>query len=112
MTREEQYALIETAKESLMRWAGSQRIPVHRIEYVVPFVDTNFGLNAWFFYETDEQLQQAEGKGWSDRLSTALARLLRNLGYAPEWLLKIQFFFDSHENVVRHYEGSYFYRLR
>ncbi|HEU5115880.1 MAG TPA: hypothetical protein VFT74_04320 [Isosphaeraceae bacterium] len=106
MTRDEQFALIETARDSLMRWAGAQRIPLHRMEYVVPFVDTNFGLSAWFFYKTDEQLRQAEENGWSDRLSACLVEVLRDLGYAPDWLWRIRFFFDSHENVLRHYEGS------
>ena len=112
MTRDEQFAYIETARASILQWARERGIPLHRIEFVAPFVDTNFGLSSWFFYETDEQLRCAGDMGWPDHLDTHFIEALRVLGYAPEWLSNVRFFYDSHENVVNHYEGSYFYRLR
>jgi hypothetical protein len=112
MTRDEQFAYIETAKGNVLAWAKKQGIPLVRVEYVFPFVDTNFGLSAWFFYETDDQLQRSEAMGWPDRLVSRLTEVLEGLGYPAGWLSKISGYFDSHENVVRNYEGSYFYRLR
>ncbi len=112
MTRDEQFAYIETAKGDVLAWAKKKGIPLARIEYVVPFVDTNFSLSAWFFYETDDQLQRSEEMEWPVRLVSELRQVLKRLGYPAAWLSKITGFFDSHENVVRNYEGSYFYRLR
>jgi hypothetical protein len=33
-------------------------------------------------------------------------------GYPAAWLPDVAFDIDSHENVERNYDGSYFYRLR
>lgn len=112
MTREEQFAFIASAKASVLASARRDGIPLHRIEFVVPFVDDDFGLWVWFFYETDDQLQSAVRTGWSEALKAELLRALRSTGYAEEWLDAVGFAFDSHENVLRDYEGSYFYRLR
>jgi hypothetical protein len=112
MTRCGQFAWIDSAKKDLLRWAEEQGIPLHQMEFVVPFVDTDFSLSAWFFFETDEQLQRSNASGWPERLSTRFTEVLATFGYPAAWLTKIGFFWDSHENVVRNYEGSYFYRLR
>ena len=112
MTREQQFAYIDLARKSFLPWATGRGIPLRRIEFVVPFVETNFGLSVWFFYETDEQLGRSGVERWPDRLTGSFIGLLRTLGYAPDWLTQVVFTFDSHENVVQNYEGSYFYRLR
>jgi hypothetical protein len=112
MTRSDQLAYIESARTNLMAWAKGQDIPLHRMEFVVPFVDTNFGLSAWFFFETDAQLRRSGALGWPERLSARLTEVLATLGYPAPWLRKIGFYWDSHENVVRNYGGRYFYRLR
>lgn len=40
-----------------------------------------------------------------------LAILAEN-GYPADWLADTSFEVDSHENVERNFDGSYFYRLR
>jgi hypothetical protein len=112
MTRDEQFSSIEAASERLLRWANGRSIPLHRMEFVVPFVDTNPGLTVWAFFETDEQLRRAGDLGWPVQLAAYFTGALRALGYAPEWLPEVRFMYDSHEAVCRDYEGSYFYRLR
>ncbi len=112
MTRNEQFAYIEAARQHVLGWARSNGIALHRIEYVVPFVDTDFRLSVWFFYETDAQLQKARALRWSQRLMKTMKSCLRSLGYAEECISAVSFTFDSHENVERDYQGSYFYRLR
>ena len=112
LTRDEQFTCVERARADVLRLARREGIPLHRIEFVIPFVPTDLGLGAWFFYETDDQLRRAEAAGWSAVLTAALTRALGSAGYAEEWLGEIGFTFDSHEHVVRDYEGSYFYRLR
>ncbi len=112
MTRSDQFACIASARTSLLKWAEEQGISLHRIEFVVPFVDADFKLSAWFFFETDEQLRRSDAMGWPERLSARFTEVLSALGYPAAWLTKIGFSWDSHENVIRNYEGSYFYRLR
>ena len=112
MTRSDQFAYIDSAKKDLLEWAEEQGISLHRIEFVVPFVDTDFSLSAWFFFETDEQFGQSGATGWPERLSARFAEVLAALGYPAALLTKIGFVWDSHENVIRDYGGSYFYRLR
>ena len=112
MTRDEQFAYIEAARTSILQRARERGIPLQRMEFVVPFVDTDFGLSAWFFYETDEQLRRAGDTGWPNQLETHFTEALRVLGYAPDWLSNVEFFYDLHENVFINYKGSYFYRVR
>ena len=112
MTQDEQRTLIQGAKAKLLRWADERGMPLHRIEFVLPLMPSDFSLSAWFFFETDEQLQRAQEVQWTDQLASQFNIVLRELGYAPERLPEISFRFDSHENVVRDYAESYFYRLR
>src|SRR5262245_8275256 len=112
MTRDEQFSSIEAASASPLRWARRRSTPLHRIEFVVPFVDTNPGLTAWVFFEADDQLRRAGDLGWPVQLAAHFTGALRVLGYAPGWLSEVRFVYDSHEAVCRDYEGSHFYRLR
>jgi hypothetical protein len=112
MTRSDQFAYIEAARANLLRWAPEHGIPLHRIEFVVPSVDTDLGLSAWFFFETDEQLRRSKAMGWPQRLSTRFTEVVVGLGCPATWLPEIRFVLDSHENIIRNYEGSYIYRLR
>ena len=112
MTRADQFACIEFARTNLMRWAEEQGISLYRIGFVVPFVETDLGLSAWFFFETDEQLRRSGAMGWTGRLSARLMDVLEALGDSAPWLTNMGFVWDSHENVIHNYEGSYFYRVR
>ena len=112
MTRDEQFAIIDKARGIILAWAHAEGIPLNRIEFVVPFVATDFGLSTWFFYESEAHRQQSERMGWSPKLKKAFARILSAEGYSTDWLPAVDFVFDSHENVVTNYHGSYFYRLR
>ena len=83
MTRSGQFAWIDSAKKDLLRWAEEQGIPLHQIEFVVPFVDTDFSLTAWFFFETDEQLRRSGAMGWPERLSARFTRVLAEVRKDP-----------------------------
>jgi hypothetical protein len=112
MTRADQFACIDQAQVSVLTWAQEAGIPLHRVEFVVPFISDDFSLSAWFFYETEDQLRGSEQAGWSAVITSTFTRALQSAGYAEEWLREVNYMFDSHEHVVRDYEGSYFYRLR
>ena len=112
MTREDQFRLIEGARERLMNWAHARGIPLVRLDFLVPFVADDFSLSAWLFYDTDASAAAREADGTTATLRHEFLAALRALGYPERWAGDITFNVDSHENVVRSYEGSYFYRLR
>jgi hypothetical protein len=112
MTREEQFRFVETARERLISWAHAHGIPLVRVEFLVPFVADDFSLSMWLFYDTDASAVALEANGTTATLRREFLAALRALGYPERWLGEIAFDVDSHENVARSYEGSYFYRLR
>ena len=111
MTRDQQFAYLDLARKQLISWSCKQNVPLHRIEYVVGFGD-DFSLATWLFFETDKQRDMADTANWPTELATLFIETLRSAGYAEEWVSKIRFLHDSHENVLRNYKGSYFYFLR
>jgi hypothetical protein len=112
MTREEQFRIIEAARERLISWAHARGIPLARLEFLVPFVADDFSLSTWLFYDTDASAAALEADGTTATVRREFLAAVRTLGYPERWADEIDFSVDSHENVVRSYEGSYFYRLR
>lgn len=112
MTRAEQFGFIDAARKRLLKWVDAQRVPLVHVEFVVPFVEDDFSLAAWLFYDTDASAGIYGADGTTAALQDKFLTMLRELGYAEQWIAKVDFVADSHENVVRNYEGSYFYRLR
>ena len=60
MNRQEQFQLIEAAKTEILKWAKAENIALFRVEYVVPFVEDDFSLSTWFFYDMGEMVKQYE----------------------------------------------------
>ncbi len=112
MNRSAQLTSVEAARPEILAWATREQIPLHRVEYVAPIAEDDLVLSVWLFYDTDLSLATCRGDGTSDRLQRQVLAILAGLGYPAEALALVRFFDDSHENVERTYEGSYFYRLR
>ena len=112
MTRAQQFGFIDAARKRLLEWAQAQHIPMVHIEFVVPFVESDFSLAAWLFYDTDTSVAIHGADGVTAALQDRFRATLRELGYPEQWIAKVDFVVDSRENVVQNYEGSYFYRLR
>ena len=112
MTREQQFRFIETSRERVISWAHARGIPLVRLEFLVPFVADDFSFSAWLFYDTDASAAARAADGTTAALRREFLAALLELGYPDSWTGDIEFCVDSHENVVRSYEGSYFYRLR
>ncbi len=110
--RERQLSQAEAAKAQLLEWATTAGVPLVHVEVVSPFAKTDFGLSVWLFLDSDASVARLEADGTIDRLRQEFLSRLSAAGYPPEWLPDITFGVDSHENVVRNYEGSYLYRLR
>jgi hypothetical protein len=107
-----QFKIIEAAKEKLIRWAKSQDIPLFNVEFVVPFVDNDFGLFVWLFYTLNQMVEELSMIGISEKVKSEFINILFELGYPKILIQFVEFEFDSDENVQKNYEGSYFYRLR
>jgi hypothetical protein len=55
---------------------------------------------------------EAEKSGLASKIKEAVYEEMEKVGRGPREAIRIDFEFDSHENVVRDYEGDYFLRLR
>jgi hypothetical protein len=112
MTRDDVFRIIDEADARVLPDQLKQDGGVTRIEHVVPFVEDDFSLWVWAFYETDRDLQAALDCGASSGFQSLYVTALRECGYDSAWLNEVGFTFDSIENVDANYEGSFFYRLR
>ena len=92
-------------------WAKTKNIPLYHIEIIVPFVENDENLHVVFFLDTEVMKEHALSSGLDEKLEAKYKLELKNNKY-PYNLAKITFEYDSHENVVQNYEGSYFYRMR
>jgi len=106
------YACCERAVATTRRWSETRGLPLHRIETVAAFERWSRDLGVWVFYETDSQRARANSDGSSTELQRTLLCALRDEGYPRRWLAKVSVVFDSHETVLREYDGRYFLRLR
>ena len=86
-------------------------ICVRRVEHVATFEDRDKGTEVYVFFPANSDLEQHRGTGKLQEIETRYRHFLSDAGY-PFDRFPVQFYFDSHENVIKNYEGSYFYRLR
>ena len=112
MTRDEQFSFIGAARFEILKWSASEGIDLFRVEFIVPFVETDFGLSVWFFYTKNNFVTENEKNDVSEKLKERFLEILKHIRYSKRHLAEINFVFDSNENVEKNYEGSYFYRLR
>jgi hypothetical protein len=110
--RQTQFDHLDAAKKQLLEWAGENGVSLARVEFVVPFVETDFGAAVWLFYQDDAQVMAFDQDGTTSRAQAQFLSFLEQAGYPAEWLPDVAFYIDSQENIDRNYQGSYFYRLR
>jgi hypothetical protein len=110
--RSKQFELIEAGRKRILQWARSEAVPLEHVEYVVPFVETDFGLSAWLFYTTQLHVQSLQNDGTSKRVEERLCQVLAELGYPTAWISQVECRFASKEEVDRDYERSYYNYVR
>jgi hypothetical protein len=110
--RSRQFELIERARKRLMKWAQAENIPLRHVEFVVPFIETDFSLSAWFFYSDELSVASLEGDGTSGRVIQRFKLELANAEYPTHWLSVVECRFASKEVVDRDYAGSYYHYVR
>ena len=109
--RRRQLTDLSAAREELLAWARVHAIPLVHVESVVSF-GADFSVTIWLFYDTDASVADCAGSGTTADVQERFLRILADNGYPAGWLAETSFMVDSHENVERNFEGSYFYRLR
>ncbi|MEP4531624.1 MAG: hypothetical protein ABJ004_00970 [Cyclobacteriaceae bacterium] len=102
----------ETTIKETLEWAKKMNIHLVKIEPVVPFVLTDKEMYLWLFMDTDDRITEYEQSGTIEQIKKHISENLAEHGYQNDYLEKVFFRIDSHQNVVENYEGSYFYRLR
>ena len=107
-----QLSHVNKIKDLTISWAKSVDIKLHNIQTVVPFVLTDKSLGVWLFFDNDQLVQTYNKNGVTDNVKQKYLDFLKNDNYPADYLAQVTFFVDSHENVVKNFEGSYFYRLR
>jgi hypothetical protein len=110
--RRRQFDLLEVARTRVIEWSRAEEIPMEHVEFIVPFVTTDFSVRTVFFYRTRGQVNAREGDGSSGRLCERFKDALREAGYPEEWMGLVRCSFASKQEVDEYYEGSYFYFLR
>lgn len=104
-----QWNIIKKAKKLLMDWSNNDKVNIYDIHFV-PMLD--FRLEVYVFYESNEDVIQNQLSGDTDRVKELFLDALSTLDYKKHFPNRITFIFDSNENVVKNYEGNYFFRLR
>ena len=106
------FKIIGKAKSKLLGWARRREVPIHRIVQVASFEEGSKTLSVFVFYERDTDVMRCSEDGTSESIKGQYLTMLKKLRYPFDKFPKIYFTFDSHEQVEREYEGSYFFRTR
>lgn len=64
------------------------------------------------FYQRDNQISTGEESGLTNRIKSAVVEELERVGRGDRASIRVEFEFDSHENIEANFEGDYFLRLR
>jgi hypothetical protein len=110
--RKRQFDLIAVATAKTLQWAHDKSVILEHIEPIVPFVETDFSLEAWLFLDTEARIEQYSGDGTVNALIAQFRAELGAAGYPADWLEKVTCKLGSKEVVDRDYNGSYYYFLR
>ena len=110
--RKIQFELIEMATKSILNWAHVNDKSLVHIYPVLPFVETDFSLEAWLFLDTENRIDEYRIDGTLEVLKSRFMLELEEVDYPKVWLKSVSFHFDSKEKVDREYEGSFYYFLR
>jgi hypothetical protein len=105
------WAAIKSAEKEFRNWAASNQIPLSRVEHVATFESWDKKTEIYIFFPADSDVQRFRSERKLSEIEHHYHQFLSNADYPfDRW--PVTFYFDSHENVVKNYDGNYFYRLR
>lgn len=108
-------AAIDIAASNLALTARQRGVAINRLELVTTSEPWSASLGVLVSYDTDAELELRNADGTSESLKSEFRdELERSRSVLPFERMpeSISFDFESHENVIRNYRGSYFLRLR
>ena len=105
-----QWRVLEVVRGRFENWLVKQSWAkrVHKIEFI-PHAQT---LEVYVFYKTDADVDDGKSNGVSESVTQKMLSELAESGYPVQASSDVRFTFDSHENILKNYKGSYFLRLR
>ena len=105
--RKDDQGLSEVREKVLARFKNKG---VH--EFIVLYSRKAESFGAYVFYDVDSQIDQSVKTGLSKEIEEAVFKELERVGRGSKEKIKVNFEYDSHENVIQNYEGDYYSRLR
>jgi len=69
-------------------------------------------FRAYIFFRYDRDIQAAHQSGLATQIADRVYKVLEREGRGRRDDIEVAFEFDSHENVQKNFEGSYWLRLR
>ena len=103
---------LNALRPRVSEWSETLGFPLHRVDFVATFEEWDDGIAVYFFFADNATLARARQGRFSAIAMTKVREILEEEGYPLARFPQISLEIDSHENVVRNFEGSYFYRLR
>lgn len=81
-------------------------------EFLILYSPSTCTFGAYVFYRWARQIKELEEAGLSAEIRESVLNALTAVGRGNRDLLRVDFEFDSHENIEQNYEGDYYARLR
>ena len=108
ITNNPEWADLSEVKERVI-----QRLPAHGIVHQIHFIPINAEhLEIYVFFNRDEDLAVSEKSGVTQTIKNYFNEELEQVSRGANSGVTLRFEFDSHENVLKNFQGSYFLRLR
>lgn len=112
-----QWNILTKAKNEIVEWSEKVHANIFAV-YFIPSDDysptippENYSLGVYIFYETDNDIINNKNNGITEESKKIFQQVISRLDYQKYFGNKIVYMFDSNENVVKNYEGNYYYRL-
>lgn len=105
--RKDDHGLSEVRESILAKFKGKG---LH--EFMVLYSRKADAFGVFVFYELDNQIGEANESGLAKEIEQVVFEELEKVGRGSRKGIKVNFEFDSHENVERNFEGDYYNRLR
>ena len=108
------FAAIEQAMSAVIVEMRAREIRLKNVEFVTTSREGDNSLVVLIFYESDSDVAIYDGDGTTEairlKFQDELAASKSQFSFSQ--LPNMSFVFDSHENVVKNFEGNYFLRLK
>jgi hypothetical protein len=104
----ERYQNLDAVENAVKLRVGSH-CPLHGL-YLLAQEDVDFRI--YVFFDADGDIERCKENGTTTTIETAAYEELERFGRGKREEIKVAFEYDSHENVIKNYDGDYMFRLR